>query len=531
MSDLSIVLLAALIAGLAASMIRLPPLVGFLAAGFVLNAAGMHELEGLDTIADLGVAILLFGIGLKLDARILARREVWFTGLAHLGLGSVLTWAYLSAIAVFAAGLMADHDWRTLLVIGFALSFSSTVLAVKTLEDQSSTRSNAGRTAVGILIIQDLIAVAFLTFAKGEPPSPWALLLALLIPAAWPLRRILRKLSHGELVPLFGVALALGPGYALFEHVGLNGELGALVMGLLLASEARSVELSEDLFSVKELLLVGFFLSIGFTGLPSSEDLVLAGLLLLLIPLKSVGFVALLWWQGMRHRTSVKVGAVLGNYSEFGLIVVVVGASTDLLSPDWLTVMATTVAGGFVISSVVNRRLESLVTLAERRFPNQEPEQLHPGDRTIDVAYADAVVLGMGRVGQAAYHQLASEYGLRVVGIEIREDRAAALRKEGLEVIEGDAMDPDLWHRLTRTGELDLALLAMPSHGVNLAAMRHLEAQDFAGTIAAVTQHDHEEADMRNHAHSVFSLYDGAGKALADGAAEQAGLRGRSEDR
>ncbi len=80
MSDLSIVLLAALIAGLAASMIRLPPLVGFLAAGFVLNAAGMHELEGLDTIADLGVAILLFGIGLKLDARILARREVWFTG-------------------------------------------------------------------------------------------------------------------------------------------------------------------------------------------------------------------------------------------------------------------------------------------------------------------------------------------------------------------------------------------------------------------------------------------------------------------
>ncbi len=294
----------------------------------------------------------------------------------------------------------------------------------------------------------------------------------LLIPAAWPLRRILRKLSHGELVPLFGVALALGPGYALFEHVGLNGELGALIMGLLLASEARSVELSEDLFSVKELLLVGFFLSIGFTGLPSAEDLVLAGLLLLLIPLKSVGFVALLWWQGMRHRTSVKVGAVLGNYSEFGLIVVVVGASTDLLSPNWLTVMATTVAGGFVISSVVNRRLESLVTLAERRFPNREPEQLHPRDRPIDVAHADAVVLGMGRVGQAAYHQLASEYGLRVVGIEIREDRAAALRKEGLEVIEGDAMDPDLWHRLTRTGELDLALLAMPSHGVNLAAMR-----------------------------------------------------------
>lgn len=327
---------------------------------------------------------------------------------------------------------------------------------------------------------------------------------------------------------MFGVALALGPGYALFEHVGLKGDLGALVVGLLLAPEPRSAELSKALFSVKELLLVGFFLSIGFTGLPSTQDLVLAALLLALIPLKSLGFVALLWWHGMRHRTSVKAGTVLGNYSEFGLIVLAVGASTGLLDEGWLPVMATTVAAGFLVSTVVNRRVEPLVALVERRFPRQKPEQVHPGDRTIDVAHADAVVLGMGRVGQAAYHQLENEYGLRVIGIENREDRAAGLRRDGFDVIEGDAMDPDLWHQLTRTGELDLAILAMPFHGANLTAMRLLADQDFAGTIAAVAQHDHEATEMREHVDSVFGLYDGAGIALADGAAEEAGLPGRS---
>lgn len=530
MSDLGIVLLVALASGLVASAIRLPPLVGFLAAGFALNAAGVAPIDGLDTLADLGVTLLLFGIGLRLDVRVLARREVWLTSLAHMGVSSLLAWAYLLMIAVVGAGLMAGQDWRSLLVVGFALSFSSTVLVVKVLDDQNSTQSRAGRTAVGILVIQDLVAVAFLTLTKGEAPSPWALALVLLVPAAWPARRLLGGLRHGELVPLFGIALALGPGYALFEHVGLKGDLGALVIGLLLAPEPRASELSKTLFSVKELLLVGFFLSIGFTGLPSAADLALAALLLVLIPLKSAGFIALLWWQGMRHRTSVKAGTVLGNYSEFGLIVIAVGASTGLLDEGWLPVLATTVAAGFLVSTVVDRRIESLVALAERRFPRQKPERLHPGDRTIDVAHADAVVLGMGRVGQAAYRQLETEYGLRVIGIEAREDRAAELRQEGFDVIEGDAVDPDLWHQLTRTGELDMAILAMPFHGANLTAMRLLTEQDFAGTIAAVAQHDHEAAEMREHVHSVFGLYDGAGTALADGAAEEAGLTGRSEE-
>ena len=529
MTELSLVLLAALAAGLTATALRLPPLVGFLVAGFVLHGAGVRELPALDTLADLGVALLLFGIGLKLDVRGLAQREVWLTTVLHMSVTTTLALAYLAVLALIGIGLLEGQDWHALLVIGFALSFSSTVLVVTVLEDQSSTQSRFGRTAVGVLVIQDIAAVLFLTLAKASPPSPWAMLLILLLPTAWLMRRLLRQLGHDDLMPLFGVALALGPGYALFEAVGLKGDLGALVIGLLLADEARADELSKALFSVKELLLVGFFLSIGFTGVPSSADLLLAVLLLLLIPLKSLGFVALLWWQGMRHRNSVLAGTVLANYSEFGLIVVVVGARAGFVSDDWLAVVGSTVAMSFILSVVINRHTGWLVAFAERHLPEQHSARLHPEERPIEVGHADAVVFGMGRVGQAAYHQLSDIYGLRVVGIESRGERAVRLREHGLDVIEGDATDPDLWHRLTQAGAVDVAVLAMPFHGSNLAAMAQLEASEFAGTVAAIAKYDDEAAELRERVHSVFGLYDGAGTALADGVAERIGRRRRGD--
>ena len=530
MTDLAPALLVALAAGLAASAVRLPPLVGFLAAGFILSGLGVPEVPALDTLADLGVALLLFGIGLKLDVRVLVRREVWLTAVVHLSLMSALSLAYLAVLALVGIGLLGGQDWQTLLVVGFALSFSSTVLVVTVLEDQSSSRSRYGRTAVGILVIQDIAAVLFLTLAKGAAPSPWAFLLILLLPAAWLLRRLLGQLGHDELLPLYGVALALAPGYALFEAVGLKGDLGALVMGMLLAPDARSGELSRALFSIKELLLVGFFLSIGYTGLPSASDLLVAVLLLALIPLKSLGFIALLWWRGMRHRTSVLAGSTLGNYSEFGLIVIVVGASAGLVSDAWLPVLATSVALSFVLSVLVDRNSSRLVVLAERLLPPQDPDRLHPDDRPIDIGHADAVVFGMGRVGQAAYAQLTRTHGMRVVGIESSEERAADLRAQGLDVVEGDATDPDLWHRLTHAHTVDIAVLAMPFHGSNVAAIEQLEAGEFTGLVAAVAQYDDEAVELRMRVDSVFGLYDGAGTALADGVADLAGRVGDGGD-
>ena len=136
MGDIAAVLTAALAAGMVASLIRLPPLVGFLVAGFALNAAGVSAPDELGTIADLGVTLLLFGIGLKLDLRVLVRREVWVTATTHMVTTTLVATAFLGLLGVLGVGLLTNQDVQTLLLVGFALSFSSTVLVVKTLEER-----------------------------------------------------------------------------------------------------------------------------------------------------------------------------------------------------------------------------------------------------------------------------------------------------------------------------------------------------------------------------------------------------------
>ncbi len=521
LTTVSIYLSVTFLAALLAVLIRLPPLVGFLAAGFALNLLGVGELPGLETFADLGVTLLLFGIGLKLDARTLLRREVWLTSAVHLAATILVATAFLTMISMVGSGLVARSGWTGLLLVGFALSFSSTVFVVKILSARSESQSHYGRVAIGVLIMQDIAAVVFLTGAAGAPLSPWTLLLLLVLPGAWVLRRLWDLVPHGEMQALFGIVVALVPGYAAFELVGLKGDLGALVLGALLAGHPAAGELSKSLFTLKELLLVGFFVSIGLGELPTAEGLVLAGLLMLLVPLKAAGFFVLLWWSRLSHRSSRLTSLALANYSEFGLIVAAVGVEAAMLEEQWLTVLSVAVAASFVLSSLLNRSDSRAMSELTARLPEQDPDRLHPEDRPIDLSHGDAVVLGMGRIGRSAYLQLEREYDLEVIGIETDLTRIEQLRAEGLEVQEADATDSAFWDRVSHTGEVRLVVLAMPFHGSNVLALQKLRESGFTGTVAAVSQWDDEAREMRTRgAHSVLQLYSGAGTQLADEAVE-----------
>lgn len=517
MTTLAIYLVAAFAAGLAAVLIRLPPLVGFLAVGFVLHGAGVEELSGLDTMADLGVTLLLFGIGLKLDVRSLIRPEVWLTTAAHLALSVAMAMGALGLLAVVGFTMLADESFGSLALLGFALSFSSTVFVVKVLDERSDATAFYGRVAIGVLVMQDLAAVVFLTIAGDEPPSPWAFALVLLIPAAWLFRQVWSRLGHGEMQALFGVLMALVPGYWLFDAVGFKGDLGALVMGALLATHPAAAELSRSLWNIKELLLVGFFVSIGLSGTPSPQGLGLAVLLLLLLPLQGLAYGALLTLLRVRHRNATLAALALTNYSEFGLIVVSVGAGTGWIDDEWLGVLAVAVALSFLLSAALNRGTTyDLATWIEKKLPTQDPDRLLPSERPIDVGDVHALVLGMGRLGRSAYERLA-ETGLGVLGVEHDTTRVDDLLEAGFEVVRADATDQEFWERTLRTGEVELAVLAMPFHGSNLQALELLRACGFHGRIAAVAQYDDDAEELRRlGADAVFQLYGGAGTALAD---------------
>jgi predicted Kef-type K+ transport protein len=512
---------AALIGGLVAVGLRLPPLVGFLAAGFALGAGGAPHLPYLEPVADLGVVLLLFAIGLKLDVRMLLRREIWLTTVLHMAVSVAIAIGFLGLLAVIGFGYVAGESFGALALVGFALSFSSTVFVVKVLDDRSDTTSLYGRIAVGVLVLQDVAAVVFLSLSSGEPPSPWALLLVLLIPGAWVLHRIWDRVGHGELQALFGVCVAVVLGFGLFELVGIDGDVGALVVGVLLASHPQAGELSRSLMTFKELMLVAFFVQIGMHGTPHMFEIGLALLLLLMLPLQVAVYAVVLWIMRLRRRTSFLAALVLSNYSEFGIIVAVVGATTGLVDERWVVVISLAVAFSFGLSAIVNRRGVELATRLSGLLPVRDSDRLHPDDRLVDIGDADAVVLGLGRVGAATYARLRDEYGLSVVGVEHDRTRVVALEDEGFEVVRADATDLEFWARVQRAGRVKVAVLAMPFHNANLIALARLKAAGFTGRVAAVARYDDDVAELQRHgADSVFHLYGSAGFALADHAAE-----------
>ncbi|HEY9310782.1 cation:proton antiporter family protein [Williamsia sp.] len=502
--------------GLAMAM-RLPPLVGFLAAGFVINALNVEELPQLDVLADLGVTLLLFAIGLKLNVRILLRREVWLTTSVHMLVSVIFGGAVMWLAAVAGVSMLAGQSLQTIALLAFALSFSSTVFVVKILEERGESHSLYGRVAIGILVMQDIVAVVFLTVTGGHPPSPWALTLV----GLWPLTRILRRiwsqLGHGEMQSLFGIVMALVPGYAWFTAVGLKGDLGALIVGVLLASHPASSELARSLFHIKELLLVAFFVSIGLTGLPDLPTIGVAVLMVLLLPFKAAWYVALLSFMKLRYRTAILGGLGLMNYSEFGLIVVSVGVTSELLADAWLVEMSIAVALSFVVSALVNRRGHLVVEKIAARLPAQDEHHLHPEERPGDAGDAEVVVIGMGRVGLAAYQRLTDHYRLRVVGVDYDGPRIERLEDQGLRVIEGDATDLDFWNQLRHSESVRIAVLAMPRHGANVTALECLRESGFSGEVAAVARYDDEVQWAKDHGVGIaFNVYAGAGLELAD---------------
>ncbi|GAC51298.1 putative transport protein [Gordonia amicalis NBRC 100051 = JCM 11271] len=130
--------------GFLARLIRLPTLVGYLAAGFILHAPGIEQLPIIDTLAELGVTILLFTIGLKLDLRMLFRREVLLTTALNLAVILGLTIGFLGLLSTIGVRMLMGESWQTLALLGFALSFSSTVFVVRC---STSARSRAPSTA------------------------------------------------------------------------------------------------------------------------------------------------------------------------------------------------------------------------------------------------------------------------------------------------------------------------------------------------------------------------------------------------
>lgn len=466
----------ALAFGFIAIRMGMPPMVGYLIGGFIMNVFELGDAEYFSELGELGVTLLLFTIGLKLDVRSLLKPYVWAGATIHMLIMVVLGGLVLFMASFIGLQLFAQVDLSIALLIAFALSFSSTVFAVKTLEEKGEMSSRHGQIAIGFLIMQDIFAVMFLAISTGKLPSIWALALFGLIPLRRVLMHLMTRAGHGELMILFGLSLAFGV-WSLFDLVGVKGDLGALIIGALMAGHPSASEMSKKLMGFKDLMLVGFFLSIGTAGDITPPILLVAFLLAVAVVVKVVLYFFIMVRFQLRVRTSVLTSLSLANYSEFGLIVGAIALDNGWLSGDWLVVIALALTMTFIAASPLNLQARKVFASVQGFVSRFEVSSPLPEDLPIDPGEAKIAIIGMERLGTGAYETLKKQYGDVLIGVSSNPVVVQRHQSEGRNVILADATDDDFWAR-TKEGKISVALLAMRQYEENLSIARRIQEID-----------------------------------------------------
>jgi len=508
--------------GFLISRIGLPPMLGYLLAGFGLSFLGIESGPVIEEISDLGIMLLLFTIGLKLKIKNLLHPEIWAGAGIHMILSSMGIFVGVFLLSMTGLKTFADLTWTTAGIIAFAMSFSSTVFAVKVLEDKGEVDSLHGKVSIGLLIMQDIFAVLFLVFAAGKTPNLYALGLPLAILVLKPVMQyILKHSGHGELMILFGFFAAVVAGGALFEFAGIKADLGALVMGMMLAGHAKSEEMSKDLLKFKDIFLIGFFLTVGMSGKITPAVLIASLIVVTAILVKVPLYFLVLTRFKLRARTAFLSSLTLANFSEFGLIVASVGAANQWIPNEWVTIIALALTISFIIAAPLNVRSYALITRFHNSLIKFQQTKRLSYDRTYDIGEAEILIFGMGSFGTSTYDTLIKTYGRKVLGLDYDEDKVQEHKNAGRQVIHDDATDMDFWERINfnriQSHQVQLVMLCMGDHKSNMYALERLNRINFDGMIAAKGLYDDEVNELKkNGVHSAYNIKSEAGAGFAE---------------
>lgn len=476
---------SAYLCGLIACKLSLPTLVGYLFAGYFLHYFNVPAISNLHHLSDIGIELLLFTVGLKLKPKGLLKFEVLTVGGAHL-----LITALVSGIFF----VLLDEQITGGLVLGVSLAFSSTVFAIKVLEDSGELSSLHGRGVLSILILQDMLAIGLMAYAENKQPSIWAWSL-LFMPLIRPLaHRLLSASRTAELKMLLGFTFATG-GSLLAEASGINADVGALLAGLTIAGHAKTDELANRLWGIKELFLIGFFLQIGLAELPNKGQIYQAMTLLLLLPLQGVLFFALFILVRLRARTAFISSLALMTYSEFALITTSAVVEFGLLSAEWQSIISLAVAGSLAISAPLNKYADKLFVYFKPFLIRFERKSLHPDRLPDSFGASEWLIVGMGRTGVAAYQALIDQ-GQRAVGIDSDPTVIESTLAKKRRVVYADVAENQIWAELP-LDKVKGIILTLPAYDLRINTIRQIRKNGFSGAIGSICYQVEDEITLK----------------------------------
>jgi Kef-type K+ transport system membrane component KefB len=516
-AEIAALLALASLLGLVGVLLRQPLLVSFIAAGILAGPAGLGvvaAVEHVELLAELGVALLLFLVGLRLDLQLV--RTLGPVALAT-GLGQV---AFTSIIG-FAICLGLGLDVVTSLYVSVALTFSSTIIIVKLLSDKREIDALHGRIALGFLIVQDIVVVVAMVAlsaigigsgedaglaALGKVVAGGVLLLGgTVLFGRYVADRMLAAMAGSpELLVTFAIGWAVLLA-AVADGLGFGKELGGLLAGVSLASSPLRDAIAGRLAGVRDFLLVFFFLALGarldltLLGAQVSPALVLALFVLIGNPLIVV---LIMGYMGYRRRTSFLAGLTVAQISEFSLIFTAMGVSLGHIGGDALGLVTLVGLITITLSTYMILYSQALYPWVERwlaPFERTLPHRENAADTQVRREVFDVLLFGLGRYGLGIAEGL-RRHGWSVVGIDFDPEALRRWSREGFAGLYGDAADPEFLLSLplhtARWAVIAVPAAApMPGHAnPRVAAVHALRQAGFDGRIvvAAADRSDEE---------------------------------------
>lgn len=507
-SEFALLLMISAAAGAVSLWLRQPVLIAYIVVGIIVGPAALGLVSAhnqIDLLAQVGVAVLLFVVGLKLDLQHI--RHIGPVALAT-GLGQLA----FTIVFGFALIMLMGKTLMEAIYVSVALTFSSTIIVVKLLSDKREIDSLHGRIAVGFLIVQDLaVVLAMMTMSamRGAGDAAWteitlSLLMRVGLAAALMyilMRFILPKVvatmaRSQELLLLFAIAWGTGLA-ALGEWAGFSKEAGAFLAGFSLASTSYRDAINARLSGIRDFLLLFFFIDLGskldFSTLGGEvwPSLVLSVFVLVGNPLIVM---AIMGYMGYRKRTGFLAGLTVAQISEFSIIFVAMGISLGHVGPEALGL--TTLVGLVTIalstymilySHPLYERLAPWLKIFERKTPYRE---MGIDDGEQNGAHPDVIVFGLGRYGS----RLAAGFkdsGLNVLGVDFDPEVARSLHQKSFPVHFGDGMETAFIESLPLS-RVGWVVSTLPDLESNRGLIHALREHKYEGQIAIVAREEND---------------------------------------
>ncbi len=487
--DVLLLLLAALVLGAICERLKQSAIIGYLLAGALMGPNALHLIDDADQVnalAELGVAMLLFSIGLEFSWRRL--RQMGAIAMVGGSLQVIVTGGLATGVAA-----LFGLPFKTATVVGAMIALSSTACVLRLLSSRAEIDSQHGRSALGVLLLQDLAVVPLMLLVTamggegGGGEIAWAVVRAMVIalmmvavfyllfntvvPRALHLQSMRR---NRELSTLLGIVTGLGSAW-IAHALGLSPAIGAFVAGMLLAESPFATQIRSDVSSLRTLLMTLFFASVGMLGDPmwiASHAIAVLMLVVAIVLGKALIIWALLRRFDHTHRSALAAGMCLGQVGEFSFVLATIARSNGLLSEDlFLLFISATIITLFLTPYLVGRATSIGAGVADllARWGWIEIIPAEPASSTA-LEPGHVLLVGYGPAGQAvglALHRL----GRPVTVIDLNPKAIAIARQLGFYGHVGDATRSDVLEHV-HAASAGFAVITIPDP---LASRRAIE--------------------------------------------------------